>query len=73
MIAGGGFAMMAWRLASHRNARGLLISPPVGVKRGCCARCDEYYRIIDRATQGFGAYRAARRLGMAADNFTVTL
>jgi hypothetical protein len=33
----------------------------------------EYYRILDRAAQGFIAGKVARRLGMLGDSYTVTV
>jgi hypothetical protein len=51
MIAGIGFARMAWELAVLRalGYSQMGLESPVKVRRGCCARCVEYYRICDEA------------------------
>lgn len=71
MIAGGGFAMMAWREAKSRAEVPLL--PPCFVPdRGHAQRVGKsswhYYRITDNATRAAAAYRAAYKLGMVSDD-----
>ncbi len=49
MIAGGGFAMMAWKLAWFRE-HGIRPMSPAPMPRNVGARVSErYYRIIDKA------------------------
>jgi hypothetical protein len=40
---------------------------------GCYPVHREFYHILDNATRGFSAWRAAYKLGMAGENFTVKL
>lgn len=60
MIAGAGFAMMAWRLAQIRVAGRVIYSPRRGpYQRGISSPISaEYYRIIDAAW----AHRNASRV-----------
>lgn len=71
MIAGAGFAAMAWRLACSRSeslytagriyyaSRGEVQSSPPG----CYPAHREYYRIIDEAETGLRIWHSARRRG----------
>ncbi len=72
MIAGGGFAMMAMRLADIR-CKHLLSSCSMSgpLERVDVAGCEieypasaEFYRILDNAALGFTAFRALHSTGM---------
>lgn len=60
VIAGMGFALMAWALAQQRT--GYASQPPVDLARAepycLLSKCDacEYYRIIDRAYAVFNSF-----------------
>jgi hypothetical protein len=74
MIAAGGFAVMAWELAWQRVWQSPAPERPPDPRNESYLPSDiEYYAILDRAASGVAAYRAARKLGMLGDNFTVTL
>jgi hypothetical protein len=79
IIAGGGFALMAWTRARDRtgwlNYESVLPLPrerpnPTDLVAACYP---EFYRILDNASTGFAALATARRLGMIGDRPTVKL
>jgi hypothetical protein len=75
MIAGGGFAMMAWNEACRRTTwAGLERAPMSRHPSHVHWSCDfEYHRILTNATQGFMALAVARRLNMLGDDPRVIL
>jgi hypothetical protein len=68
VIAGGGFAVMAWRLAQQRTVESWLGSPLRFDLVWDHKPSAEYYRICDNATRAASAYRAAYKLGMVSDS-----
>ena len=67
MIAGAGFAMMAWRRAQCRIFSGVAYfdrypQPRAIASAWACSR--EYYRIIDSATAAWPAFTGERSLGI---------
>lgn len=74
MIAGAGFAMMAWRLAQTRHSfSGFLWPRPRELVGHGENRHAEYYRIIDNATHADAMRRAISKLGMLDGCFEVRL
>jgi hypothetical protein len=65
MIAGAGFAMMAWRLAQHRRWFKDYVGP---LERHQLGKTDgpstEYYRILDRAAASWPAFYGERLCGI---------
>jgi hypothetical protein len=52
MIAGAGFAQMSWHAANLRKYNGYIPrGMPDGLEPGHCERCDEYFRILDKAAE----------------------
>ncbi len=67
VIAGGGFALMAWRLARRRKLPSLTDTRPVERHRGMVEyypASTEYYRIIDSAAAAWTAFAGARSYGI---------
>ena len=88
MLGGAGFALMAWREAKRRVGQRIGRpsynagdAPPISREQIDNSTLPErfypasaiYHRILDNAAEGFSAYRAARKLGMHGDDFTVML
>lgn len=80
IMAGCGFARMAWAEACRRSAWSPSNLPPPSDRAGS-NRSDKqlwspdvaFFEMLDNATRGMSAYNAAYKLGMASENFTVRL